>query len=182
MEVSVGPGPAQTLRVGGAILSDKDGQSIGALLVIHDISQQRQLERHVRHSDRLATIGKVSAGVAHEIKNPLVAIKSFVQLLPERKTDQAFLDSFSRLVDSEVGRIDTAIGGLLNYARTESTELMVVSLHHEVRSAVELLGAEFKKKRIDVSLNLEAAKDGLEGHAEQIKQLQDSGSHQCASS
>ena len=160
-----------TLRVGGARLLSNDQQPTGALLVIHDISSERQLERHVRHSDRLATIGKVSASVAHEIKNPLVAIKAFAQLLPERKTDEAFLAQFSRLVDGEVERINTAIGGLLNYARTESKPFSAISVHQEIKDSADLLSAEFRKKHLHVELDLVASRDAIMGDASQIKQM-----------
>lgn len=165
------PEISRSVRVGGAPLRDQEGVHLGALIVIHDISEERRLEKHVRQSDRLATIGKVSASVAHEIKNPLVAIRAFAQLLPERIQDKEFLSTFSNLLDGEVERINRSIGGLLSYARHEQTTLGPISLHEGIEESVRLLAAEFRKKRLEVDLDLRASPDHIMGHAGQWKQI-----------
>ena len=67
----------------------------------------KALQEQIRRSDRLASMGTLSAGMAHEIKNPLVTIKTFTQLLPERYDDDDFRDTFRVLVGDEVKRIDS---------------------------------------------------------------------------
>ncbi len=90
---------------------------LGALVVLTDITALKRLELQIRRSDRLASLGTLSAGMAHEIKNPLVSIKTFAQLLPERYQDSDFRETFSNLIGHEIDRIDSLVNQLLRFAR-----------------------------------------------------------------
>ncbi|MFN2427126.1 MAG: nitrogen regulation protein NR(II) [Candidatus Binatia bacterium] len=68
-------------------------------------------------SERLASVGRMAAGLAHEIRNPLVSIRTFTQLLPERHADEEFRSTFLDLTLSEIDRISTLVGEILSYAR-----------------------------------------------------------------
>ncbi len=93
-----------------------DGDVLGTSLLCVDLSEIKLLQQKLLESERLASIGSLSANIAHEIKNPLVAIKSFNQLLPERLTDRGFLLEFARLMRKEVERIDQIVNNLLVWA------------------------------------------------------------------
>jgi PAS domain S-box-containing protein len=69
-------------RASTSLFHGQDGRVLGALMVLTDITALKRLEQQIRRSDRLASLGTLSAGMAHEIKNPLVSIKTFAQLLP----------------------------------------------------------------------------------------------------
>ncbi len=83
MELKKGDG-SLWLTISTSLLTDGAGKKIGALAVFQDITEIKALEERLRQADRLAALGTVSAGLAHEIKNPLSAIKTFVQLLPKK--------------------------------------------------------------------------------------------------
>jgi signal transduction histidine kinase len=69
-------------------------------------------------SERLASVGRMAAGLAHEIRNPLVSIRTFTQLLPERHADEEFRSSFLDLTRAEIDRISTLVGEILSFARS----------------------------------------------------------------
>jgi signal transduction histidine kinase len=71
-------------------------------------------------SERLASVGRMAAGLAHEIRNPLVSIRTFTQLLPERHADEEFRNGFLDLTLAEIDRISALVGEILSYARPES--------------------------------------------------------------
>src|SRR5207302_6846779 len=71
-------------RASSSTFHSQDRQLLGALVVITDITDLKRLELQIRRSDRLASVGSLSAGIAHEIKNPLVSIETCAHLLPER--------------------------------------------------------------------------------------------------
>jgi PAS domain S-box-containing protein len=71
-------------RISSSIFHGQEEQMLGALMVLTDITALKRLEQQIRRSDRLASLGTLSAGMAHEIKNPLVSIKTFTQLPAER--------------------------------------------------------------------------------------------------
>jgi len=79
-----------------SLCADGSGQPLVVVAVFHDLNSARKLERRIRRLERLASIGTLSAGVAHEIKNALVAIKSFSDLLAERNEDVEMTSLISR--------------------------------------------------------------------------------------
>ncbi len=105
------------VRASSSIFHGQEGEMLGALVVLTDITALKRLELQIRRSDRLASLGTLSAGMAHEIKNPLVSIKTFAQLLPERYQDSDFRDTFSNLIGHEIDRIDSLVNQLLRFAR-----------------------------------------------------------------
>ena len=99
------------------------------LLPIHKVTQlmeltsifegafeRAQMSMKVQHTEQLATVGLLGASLAHEIRNPLVTIKTFVQLLPSRHQDVGFRDKFFKLMGDEVARIDRLTEQLLDLA------------------------------------------------------------------
>jgi len=84
-------------RASSATFRGQGGELLGALMVVTDITAVKRLELQIRRSDRLASLGTLSAGMAHEIKNPLVSIKTFAQLLPERYHESDFRENLFQL-------------------------------------------------------------------------------------
>ncbi len=105
------------IRASGSMFHGHTGRPLGALLVFNDMTVLKKMEEQIRRTDRLSSIGTLSAGMAHEIKNPLVTIKTFAQLLPQQHHDAEFRDTFFDLVGQEVNRIDAIVNRLLNFAR-----------------------------------------------------------------
>lgn len=116
-----------------APLHSGDGTLTGAMIMIYDLSQVKRLEQHVKRADRLSSIGTLAAGMAHEIKNPLVSIKTFSQLLPKRFDDPEFRQGFSDIVPSEVDRIDSIVTRLLDFARPKKADFA----SHNIRAIIE---------------------------------------------
>ena len=75
----------------------------------------RALDERVRHLDRQAAIGELTTEIAHEVRNPLVSLKTFLQLLPERRSDPEFLDQFCEVVDEELQRMERLLDTLVDY-------------------------------------------------------------------
>lgn len=94
---------------------------LGTALELRRLSaENNRLQEASVESERLASVGSMTAGIAHEIRNPLVSIRTFTQLLPERYQDPEFRDSFLDLTLSEVDRICTLVGELLAFASPAS--------------------------------------------------------------
>ena len=105
------------VALSSACLTSADGTLKGAMVMIYDLSQVKRLEQNVQRADRLSSIGTLAAGMAHEIKNPLVSVKTFTQLLPKRYMDSEFRTTFTEVVLSAVERIDSIVSRLLDFAR-----------------------------------------------------------------
>jgi signal transduction histidine kinase len=141
------------VRAGTGIFHGRTGGISGALLVFSDMSAVRKLEDQVRRTTHLASVGTLAGGMAHEIKNPLVTLKTFSQLLKERYDDAEFRDTFVDLVGSEVNRIDTIVNQLLRFGKPADAVLRPSELIPEIRESLRLVSGETAKKNIAVKLH-----------------------------
>jgi signal transduction histidine kinase len=117
------------------------------------------LAAKAQHSERLATVGLLGASVAHEIRNPLVSIKTFVQLFPTHYQDENFRNRFSGLIASEVARIERLTEQLLDLASPRKYLLKPTPLHEVVRASCDLIVSKAEDKRVEVIRELLASSD-----------------------
>jgi PAS domain S-box-containing protein len=159
------------LRTSTSIFHDQDRQMLGALMVVTDITALKQLESQIRRSDRLASLGTLSAGMAHEIKNPLVSIKTFAQLLPERYQDSDFRETFSNLIGHEIDRIDSLVNQLLRFARPTKPVLKLMHVHEILEKSLSLIGHRLYQKEIKLARSWRANVDTIRADADQLEQV-----------
>jgi PAS domain S-box-containing protein len=160
-----------TLRAGGAVVTGHTGGRLGALLVFSDITDIKRLELQIRRSDRLASVGTLSAGMAHEIKNPLVALKTFAQLLPDRYDDADFRDTFSKLAQQEIERIDGIVNQLLEFSRPAKPQLVEASLHAVLKRPLKLISEGALKKQVTITSHFTATNDAILADTHQLYQV-----------
>ena len=159
------------VRASTSIFHGEDGQVLGALMVLTDITALKRLEMQIRRSDRLASLGTLSAGMAHEIKNPLVSIKTFAQLLPERYQDSDFRETFSNLIGHEIDRIDSLVNQLLRFARPAKPLLKPAHVHEILEKSLTLVGHRLYQKDIKLTKSWEANVDTIRADPDQLEQV-----------
>jgi two-component system sensor histidine kinase AtoS len=142
----------QVVLASSSLLKDPEGAQLELIVNLHDVTELKRLEARMRQADRLAALGVLAAGMAHEIRNPLSAIKTFVQLLPRKVEKPGFLDKFNRTVPRELDRINGLIEELLELARSPKYYLEPLELEPLVRATVELFEEELLSKGIRVSV------------------------------
>jgi signal transduction histidine kinase len=108
--------------------------------------------------------------MAHEIKNPLVTIKTFTQLLPERHADEEFRKEFRSLVGSEVKRIDGIVNELLSFSRSSQPKLGEVKLHTVLEDSLHLVEQELNRNNIELLSEFKANEDLVRGDADLLSQ------------
>src|SRR5213075_1824035 len=139
------------VRASSSIFHGQEGEMLGALVVLTDITALKRLELQIRRSDRLASLGTLSAGMAHEIKNPLVSIKTFAQLLPERYHESDFRETFSSLIVHEIDRIDSLVNQLLRFARPAKPLLRPMHVHEVLEKTLQLVQHRLNQKGIKLT-------------------------------
>jgi two-component system sensor histidine kinase AtoS len=159
------------VRASSSIFHGQQGEMLGALVVLTDITALKRLELQIRRSDRLASLGTLSAGMAHEIKNPLVSIKTFAQLLPERYQDSDFRDTFSNLIGHEIDRIDSLVNQLLRFARPAKPVLKPMHVHEVLEKSLQLVGHRLYQKEIKLTRSWQADVDTIRADADQLEQV-----------
>src|SRR6266536_1742480 len=159
------------VRASTSIFRGEDRQVLGALMVLTDITALKRLELQIRRSDRLASLGTLSAGMAHEIKNPLVSIKTFAQLLPERYQESDFRATFSSLIVHEIDRIDSLVNQLLRFARPAKPLLKPMHVHTVLEKSLQLVQHRMYQKEIKLTRTLEASLDTIRADSDQMEQV-----------
>jgi PAS domain S-box-containing protein len=159
------------VRASSSIFHGQQGEMLGVLVVLTDITALKRLELQIRRSDRLASLGTLSAGMAHEIKNPLVSIKTFAQLLPERYQDSDFRETFSNLIGHEIDRIDSLVNQLLRFARPAKPLLKPMHVHSVLEKSLQLVGHRLYQKEIKLTRSWGADVDTIRADADQLEQV-----------
>jgi len=134
------------------------GEQLGAVVMIQDLTSIRHLQEKQAQVERTAFWTDLAAGLSHEIRNPLVTISTFAQLLPERYQDEEFRDEFSTLVTREVGRLDGIINQINDFAHPTEPVHTRVDVRGPLQSALRKVfpqqtpGAVRVKSHVDGNL------------------------------
>ncbi len=135
------------------------------------IAKEKELiSEELNRSERLKSVATFASGMAHEIKNPLTAIKTFTEYLPEKKNDPEFLDKFSKIVSGEVGRIDSLVHQLLDFAKPSLPKLIPVNIHTLLEETLSFLNNQLIKHKIKVKKELRATQFTIQADLNQLKQ------------
>ncbi|MBI3030043.1 MAG: PAS domain-containing protein [Candidatus Rokubacteria bacterium] len=150
--------------------SDARGRILGAVLVFSDLTRLKELEDERRRAARLASFQSLASGIAHEIKNPLVAIRAFAQLLPRKFGDEDFRENFSRVAVREIDRINDLVERL-RVLSTPSKPLQPLDLRGPIEETLELLRVRLEDRRISVERIYDEHLPATLGEPSQLKQL-----------
>jgi PAS domain S-box-containing protein len=131
-------------------LRGSEAKALGVVGVFRDLTAIRELEGQLRRADRLAAVGALAAGLAHEIKNPLVSLRTYTQLLPERFNDEGYRRKFREVVLPELDRINEIVEGLLDLSRPARLVFDRVSLPWVVDRILLLYSGPIEEKKIQV--------------------------------
>jgi PAS domain S-box-containing protein len=132
----------RSLSVETRRLSDQR-TSLGAVAVIHDLTGEESLRQKQDLLDRAAFWTDLAASMSHEIRNPLVAIKTFAQLLPERFEDADFRHEFNHIVVKEIDRLDRIITQINNFAHPPELEFKAIDVRAPMKKALEIARRQF---------------------------------------
>jgi two-component system sensor histidine kinase HydH len=116
------------------------GRPAWVLVTVRDLTRVRRMQQEMRRHERLATLGQLSAGVAHEIRNPLAGIGTSAQVLLRRFEPRDERARFVEVILEEVGRLDRIVTSLLQYARPRTPELKPTALTECIDRVLELSG------------------------------------------
>ena len=150
-------GRALAVEISAAPLKGGEGKDLGVIAVMRDLTVVRELENRLRRSDRLAALGSLAAGLAHEIKNPLTSLLTFSRHLTRRFDDEQFRAKFQSVVPHELQRINGIVERLLELARPSRLSFAAVRLPALLERVVDLCAHELDSR--GVRLAREYARD-----------------------
>jgi two-component system sensor histidine kinase PilS (NtrC family) len=160
------------LGISTSILGDKQGGIRGVIAIFQDITEALKLEERIRTADRLAAVGELSAGIAHEIRNPLASISGSVEVLKEELILSGENQKLLDLIIKETGRLNKILTEFLQYAKIGPTVFTKVELGHLVDEVMEILkNHPAFGERVSVKKRMPSDSLYVWGEENQIKQI-----------
>ena len=156
----------RTIGVTVSPLRDLRDQTVGCVINFQDLTELKRLEMHARRTERMATVGQLAAGVAHEIRNPMAAISGSIELLKQSAQSSDDDRALMTIVQREVMRLNVLIGDLLDYANPRPKESVDFDLGSLVQETVQV--ARGDQNFADVEITAETD-DPLPIHADPAK-------------
>ncbi len=143
--------------------------------------EQIETVKKMARANRLSAVGTLAAGIAHEIRNPLVSIQTFLEMVPQKlselplsdasRIDKEFWEKFRTLSFSEIQRIRTLISELVNFARPSPPNFSEEEISHVIRTMIELTRKEAEKRRIEVQYDTDTDLPRVRIDVSKIKQV-----------
>ncbi len=122
----------------------------GAVIVLVDLTETKKLEYELRQSEKLASLGTIAASMAHKIKNPLVAINTFMELFPEKYSDEKFRINFSQTAAREAQRINDIVQRLLDMTHDRVIDFKETNIHRMIDETFSLLDSVLEKNSVKI--------------------------------
>jgi two-component system sensor histidine kinase HydH len=171
IECTTVEGKMVPLEIAASSLKDEDYVFLGNVLLFKDLTEVRALRREVTRSQRLASVGRLAAGVAHEIRNPLSSIKGFATYFKERYPDRPDDQQTANIMIQEVDRLNRVVGQLLELARPISVKKQRISLQDLLKDSIKLIEDRAAAKGISVQTQHAAGVDSAWGDPDRINQI-----------
>ncbi|HBN2076995.1 TPA: two-component system sensor histidine kinase AtoS, partial [Escherichia coli] len=171
LEISF-PGRDRTieLSVTTSRIHNTHGEMIGALVIFSDLTARKETQRRMAQAERLATLGELMAGVAHEVRNPLTAIRGYVQILRQQTRDPIHQEYLS-VVLKEIDSINKVIQQLLEFSRPRHSQWQQVSLNALVEETLVLVQTAGVQARVDFISELDNELSPINADRELLKQV-----------
>jgi PAS domain S-box-containing protein len=144
-----------TLNIAAAPLISREGERIGRLIILDDVTDRAELERRLMQADKLSSIGLLAAGVAHEVNTPLAVISTYAQMLAKQISGDAQKAPLLEKIARQTFRASEIVNSLLNFSRTSPTEFVPVDLNKVLRETLTLVEHQFAKSSVKVDLALD---------------------------
>lgn len=142
------------LALSASRILTEEGHFIGHALIMRDLGELRRLQTELRRRDRLAALGTMAAGIAHEIRNPLSAIKGLGHFFQESSPEGSEEAQIAKLMAQEINRLDKVVGDMLDFARPDTLNRTLVSLNEVVERAQKMAQPDMEARHVHFQMDV----------------------------
>lgn len=142
------------LAISASHIVTEEGEAIGTALIMRDLGEIRRLQSELRRRDRLVALGNMAAGIAHEVRNPLSAIKGLARFFMEASPEGSDESRMADIMTKEVLRLDKVVGDLLDFARPDVLNLTDVALNELVERSHDMVRSDMDARNIRFEADL----------------------------
>jgi len=159
------------LSLSASILADNEGNQLGSVLLFRDLRDVKALQEQVKRAERLASLGQLAAGVAHEIRNPLGALKGFLQYFHRKPELQEQDKTYLTVMIQEVDRLNTVISHLLDFARPKTPDRQPCDMVELIQHVLTLIEGDLEAQQIGVTFEPDASLPHIPVDRDQLTQV-----------
>lgn len=152
-------------------LVNREGEMVGTSILIHDVTSHVTAERQYQHSEKLAAVGQLAAGIAHELGTPLNVISGTVEYLATEMQDNGVLSEGLTTLKRQAETCTRLLHDLMNYARRPASKLTHVDINSTIRETLRLIQRSMQRDNVNVTLKCEANLPGITGDPNQLQQV-----------
>jgi PAS domain S-box-containing protein len=153
-----------------APIKGEDGEVHGYIRLFHDVTEMKKMEEHIAHSEKLASIGRLAAGIAHEIGNPMTSIFSFVQILREEEDDPFKKESLDTIY-FHVNRVSGILKQLSGFSKMPAGDTRECNINEIIETSVNLIQYDKKAKSITMTKHLDPNLPTVMADGNQLSQV-----------
>ncbi|MBL4664917.1 MAG: HAMP domain-containing protein [Nitrospinaceae bacterium] len=159
-----------TLTLSTSLLQDKNDNFVGMAITLKDLTRANEITEKMQRADKLAALGGMAAGLAHEIRNPLGSIKGLTQLLSEEFKDGGRAHTYTKTMIREIDRINGVVTSLPHFSQPSHNEFQFCKINDLLEQALDLLQLNINKKNVQVMQVLDPRLPKFWGDSEKLIQ------------
>jgi PAS domain S-box-containing protein len=158
------------VNISVAPLAGKRGRQ-PTVVIVDDVTDQTELETQLRQSDRLASIGLLAAGVAHEVNTPLTGISSYVQMMQRKMPESDPRRPILEKIEKQTFRASNIVNSLLNFSRQQASDMQAVDINDVVDETLALAELPLSKRKVQVDTELSESLPRVWGDSGKLQQV-----------
>ncbi len=153
-----------------SLMSEIEGRNTGAIIILQDTTEKKNLDEQIKTMDRLATLGRFAAGIAHEIRNPLTGVSLFLDDLHDKTASNSEISKFIELGLLEIERIENFVNELLDYSSSSKHKASLKNINSLIDATIPFVNKQCKISNIIINKNLTAELPDIFMDSEKIRQ------------
>jgi PAS domain S-box-containing protein len=159
------------LLLSATIRKDESGETLNYEGIAKDITSRVQMERQLQQADKLASLGQISTGIAHEINNPLGIILGYTQLLLREQAPASQMHDDLKTIEKHTRNCKGIVEDLLKFSRSTPMRKIPFDVNASLAEVISLLAHQFELDKIDIKTDLDLTIPEITGDAEKLKQV-----------
>jgi two-component system sensor histidine kinase HydH len=171
IDCTVRDGSIVPLEISASLLEDENKSFLGYVILFKDLTEVRSLRTEIERNRRLASVGRLAAGVAHEIRNPLSSIKGFATYFKERYKNAPEDQQTANIMIQEVDRLNRVVGQLLEFARPVNVKPKSTDLDTLVNESVKLIERQATEKKITIKTSNSTRVEKIRIDSDRVNQV-----------
>ncbi len=152
-------------------LRDKDGSSLGSLLILRDLTELNLLKDEIERSKRLAAVGRLAAGVAHEIRNPLSSLKGYATFFKEIFETDSDNYNIADVMTKEVDRLNRVVSELVELAKPLQVSAKPVHMKNLIEDSVKIVAHDAEQHKIAIEIDIDDDAGTIVADADRLRQV-----------